>query len=538
MRDLKRTELTLAALLLAACSGAVEPTPDAGGNDNARPDAGAVDAGPSPWLGLVINEVAPAGAPSDWFELYNPTDAALTLAGLTYTDDPAGAPGKATFPAGAAVPPRGFYVQYLTDADPGFGLGADEALGLFDPQGNLLDSVDWEAGAAPAASSYGRFPDGTGAFETLAIPTPGASNQRGAPVCGDGARQGVEQCDGVDVGGTTCEGLGLGPGRVACNSTCDGFDTSGCAAITSLLVINELTASGDDQIELYLTGGAAVDLGGYRLEDAGGGRYDFTAGTVMTPDTYLVLVKGTHHSFGLGAGGDSVALYDAAGLLVDSATYAAGLADVSYCRLPNGRGPFQACAVATFGAENSDVAPTCGDDVRAGAEVCDGSDLAGQDCLTQGFSGGALGCNPACDGFDTSGCLTTTATTVVLNEVTSSGDDQIELLNTTAGIVDLAGWMVADDGYVPGDATTVDHLFVLPAGRQIDPGEHLVLVKGVDHAFGLGGSDAVRLFDATGALRSQVAWPSGAAATSYCRRPDGVGPWQACPAATFGAANP
>jgi hypothetical protein len=38
-------------------------------------------------------------------------------------------------------------------------------------------------------------------------------------------------------------------------------------------------------------------------------------------------------------------------------------------------------------------------------EECDGSDLAGQTCLSQGFAGGSLGCTTSCT-FDTSGCTT------------------------------------------------------------------------------------------------------------------------------------
>ena len=65
-----------------------------------------------------------------------------------------------------------------------------------------------------------------------------------------------------------------------------------------------------------------------------------------------------------------------------------------------------------------------------------------------------------------------------------------------------------------------------------------MLVKGTDHPFGLGSSDGVRLFDAAGVLVNEVNWATGDAATSYCRSPDGTGPWQVCATATFGAANP
>ncbi len=47
----------------------------------------------------------------------------------------------------------------------------------------------------------------------------------------------------------------------------------------------------------------------------------------------------------------------------------------------------------------------CGDDVAEGFEVCDGIDLQGETCVSQGFSGGELACLPDCTGFDTSGCF-------------------------------------------------------------------------------------------------------------------------------------
>ncbi|MEM9452630.1 MAG: lamin tail domain-containing protein [Myxococcota bacterium] len=49
---------------------------------------------------------------------------------------------------------------------------------------------------------------------------------------------------------------------------------------------------------------------------------------------------------------------------------------------------------------------SCGNDVIEGDEVCDGVELDGQDCasLGQGFVGGVLGCSADCGSFDTSGC--------------------------------------------------------------------------------------------------------------------------------------
>jgi hypothetical protein len=46
-------------------------------------------------------------------------------------------------------------------------------------------------------------------------------------VCGDGVVEGSEQCDGGNLAGQTCEGLGYFSGDLACDGSCV-FDTSGC----------------------------------------------------------------------------------------------------------------------------------------------------------------------------------------------------------------------------------------------------------------------------------------------------------------------
>ncbi|MFH2007020.1 MAG: hypothetical protein ABI333_10585, partial [bacterium] len=88
---------------------------------------------------------------------------------------------------------------------------------------------------------------------------------------------------------------------------------------------------------------------------------------------------------------------------------------------------------------NNDVA-VCGNGVREAAEVCDGAELAGQTCESQGFDGGTLACRADCSGFDTSSC---TGTGPVC------GDDQQEGTEVCDG-VDLAGQTCVSQGYDGG----------------------------------------------------------------------------------------
>ncbi len=49
---------------------------------------------------------------------------------------------------------------------------------------------------------------------------------------------------------------------------------------------------------------------------------------------------------------------------------------------------------------------TCVNNLIECTEVCDGTDLSGESCETQGFpDGGTLSCNDSCSDFDTSSCL-------------------------------------------------------------------------------------------------------------------------------------
>ena len=48
---------------------------------------------------------------------------------------------------------------------------------------------------------------------------------------------------------------------------------------------------------------------------------------------------------------------------------------------------------------------TCINNVTECNEVCDGTSLNSQTCVTQGFDGGTLACNASCNGYDTSACF-------------------------------------------------------------------------------------------------------------------------------------
>ena len=120
----------------------------------------------------------------------------------------------------------------------------------------------------------------------------------------------------------------------------------------------------------------------------------------------------------------------------------------------------------------------------------------------------------------------------MINEVSSSGDDPIELYNPGDDEVDLGGWRLTDENDAPSAGT-----YFFATGSVLAPGQHLLMTKGADHAFGLGGKDEVRLRDTTGLLVDRVAWGKGEAEISWCRIPDGTGSPGSCAESTFGTSN-
>ena len=93
----------------------------------------------------------------------------------------------------------------------------------------------------------------------------------------------------------------------------------------------------------------------------------------------------------------------------------------------------------TAGEEStSDTGDMCGNDMVDGAEVCDGTDLDGETCVTQGFDGGTLACADDCNSFDTTACT-----------MDSCGNDMIDGTDVCDG-TDLGGETCVTQGFDGG----------------------------------------------------------------------------------------
>lgn len=103
-------------------------------------------------------------------------------------------------------------------------------------------------------------------------------------LCGNGSMEGEEECEGSDVGGATCEAMGLGSGTVSCSGSCK-FDTSGCDTCGDGQLQDGEDCDGANlggtTCESLALGSGTVACGGCRIDSSGctGG------GPEETPDT-------------------------------------------------------------------------------------------------------------------------------------------------------------------------------------------------------------------------------------------------------------
>jgi len=304
------------------------------------------------------------------------------------------------------------------------------------------------------------------------------------------------------------------------------------------VVVNEVAANGApaDWVELLNRTGETVDLTGWTVTDNDPEHvHAFEDGHTLGAGAYLLLLSGEAGGFTFGLGGsDAVNLHAPDGSLVDSTLWEGGQSatDLSWGRIPNGSGDFMTLETPTPGGANAPNTPQdCGNGSLELGEVCDGAMLEDKTCQKYDFASGLLACSPACDAFDFSGCIAPSRI-IVINEATSTDDDRIELFNAGFAPVVIAGWSVTDEKGEPSAG-----IYTLPGGAVLGPGEYRVLTKDLDHLFGLGGKDEVRLWDGDGVLIDRLAWPKDEAAVSYCLVPNGGDTAQPCEAQSFGGAN-
>ncbi len=197
-------------------------------------------------------------------------------------------------------------------------------------------------------------------------------------ICGNGVKEGDEDCDGADFGGRSCEDLGYEAGTLACRDTC-ALDKSGCRT-SNAFCGNHLVEQGEDCDGTDLNGETCRGLG-------------FVGGALAcTRDCHWDDSGCTHCGDGQVQTGEDCDGSNLGGQDCMSLGYETG--DLS-CR--------DNCTFDRSGCHSAN--PVCGNGLVEGTEDCDGTDLNGRRCQDEGFDGGTLACKSDCT-FDTTACST------------------------------------------------------------------------------------------------------------------------------------
>lgn len=265
--------------------------------------------------------------------------------------------------------------------------------------------------------------------------------------------------------------------------------------------INEVESNdangGNDWVEIINLGTEDVDISGFYITDdkgaervAEGAAHPLNSGTILKSGQVLVLEETVNFTFGLGKA-DTATLYDAAGNILDLYSWTAHAVG-TYSRTESGefvdREP-------TKGAANKAMTPETPD-----PEIP------------------AIG-------------------SLVINEVNSSPDDWVEVMNISDIPLDIAGWEIRDN--------SDDHRWQFRAGTTVQPGGLLLVksnsqglvfddatdayVDGIfDEAIGIGSGDSIRLYNKEGQLVDSHNWTehanvNGDESASWGRYPDGTG---------------
>ncbi|MBU1537354.1 hypothetical protein KKF84_18710, partial [Myxococcota bacterium] len=202
--------------------------------------------------------------------------------------------------------------------------------------------------------------------------------------CGDNVMDPGEECDGVEFGGKSCAYLGYYGGTLACNDDCT-LNIGPCEAQGQCG--DDVLQDGED-CEGSVGNATCISLG-----------LNFTGGTLSCGDNCRY---DTSQCTGIGFCGDSN-WQSSLGESCDG-TDVAGLS----CSDFDLRGPGLACLpdCSDFDLSVCESNGECGDGViqDSVAEVCDGTNLGGNECADLGFYGSGLACGAGCMDFDVSAC--------------------------------------------------------------------------------------------------------------------------------------
>ncbi len=304
-----------------------------------------------------------------------------------------------------------------------------------------------------------------------------------ALLCGNSGLDTGEQCDGANLGGQTCESLGQSyvGGTLACAMNCT-FDTSGCDLPTCG---NSTLDTGEQCDGVLMNGQTCETVGAYiggTLQCTGNCAYDVTGCVPIVCGDGVI-------STGEACDDNNTSSGDGCNILCNVESGYSCSGEPSTCTLLCGNntldggeqcdgGQLGGATCQTQGYDQGSLACltnctfdtagcsmfSCGDGQVTGLEDCDGGNLDGGTCLTEGFVGGALSCTGNC-AYDTSNCIAPVCGDGI---ITTAIGEQCDDNDTSSGDGCNAACQVENGWICSGEPSTC----VPSCGNgNVDPGE-------------------------------------------------------------------
>ena len=260
----------------------------------------------------------------EWIEIFNANAFAVNLDGWM-VDDVANGGSTPHVLSGVTVAAHSFVLLFR--ADTGIALNnTNDDVRLLKPDASAADTIAYKSSASNA--TWSRVPDGANYFALYCPPTPNASN--------------------CSIAATPT----LTPTPFAQKIFINEFLPVAYKDWNSDGVLD----AGDEWIEIFNASARAIDLSGWKLDDAknGSAPYTFPDGTVLNASSFLVVYANTS-GVGLNNDGDTVRLLHPDETIADKYTYAPLETNKSYARLPDGGDTWATHCIPTPNARNCSV---------------------------------------------------------------------------------------------------------------------------------------------------------------------------------------
>lgn len=454
------------------------------------------------------NEDGVSDALDEYIELYNANDLAVNVGGwqLDDVDDTAGrafygSAGSRTYviPPGTVIPARGFLVFFR--AQTGVALNNDgDQVRLLHPDGVVVEAFEYPTSGNDEA--YSKTADGGAEWTRDYPPSPGSSNQAGAPPPTATATPTPTPTP------TPMPTVGPLPAGISLNEFMPdpAGDWNG-----------DGSASADDEyIELYNSSDQPVDLGGAMLDDepevavagpavdpGGTQPYVIAPGTVIPARGLLVFFR-SQTGVALNNDADSVRLLAPDGSEVERFDYTTSRDDLAYSKTVDGGNVWA-----------TSYPPSPGEPNRPGFS---GDDLVRLNEVLPA---------PKAVDWDGDGAAT-------------YQDEWIELVNAGPTTVNLAGWKLTDNPppEAPALQGATGSVYTFPGGATLAPGQWLVVYRRQSGLALNPDKEEVRLLfpdDSEADVFFYDSFPGYDQA--WCRLPDAVGEWRRDCVESPGAAN-